>query len=202
MIRERETAWRLDRRGHILFLLLGAVLALSVLGLVLGLAAAAPVVPLPQEIAFFLGMLVFLLIGNRLLFGYGALAVYLQEVRAGRADSKQDQRAFMRSRAWSVHRSSELTQAGLAVFWAERLDPQRYAFFGLFALLFLTTLVSALDPVTNLITGGYLEGALWGAAVPVLFVFLFEALARWQIDELLAEQVIWRDPTAPAGAGA
>ncbi len=198
MIRERETAWRLDWRRHLVFALLAAVFALSVAGLAFGLAAAVPVTPLPQEIAFALGLLVFALLGNRLLFGYGFLVSYLQAVHAGRTDPKQDQRAFMRSRAWPVHRAGELTRAGVALFWAERLDPDRYAFFGAFALLLLVTAVTALDPVANLLTGGFLEGAVWGAAVPVFFVFLLEALARWQIDELLAEQVIWADPS-PAG---
>ncbi len=193
MIRERETAWRLDWRRHLVFALLAAVLALSVVGLAFGLAHAVPAVPLPQEIAFALGLLVFALLGNRLLFGYGFLVSYLQAVRAGRTDPKQDQRAFMRSRAWPVHRIGDLTRAGIAVFWAERLDPERYAYFVAFVLLLLVTMVTALDPVASLVAGSYLEGAAWGAAVPAFLVFLLEALARWQIDELLAEQVIWAD---------
>ncbi len=199
MIRERETAWRVDLRRHLVFLLLALVLAASILALVLGLTTVVPVAPLPQEIAFFLGLLVFTLFGNRLLFGYGLLATYLEAVRAGRGDVKQDHRAFMRSRAWSVHRLGDLTRAGLALFWAERLDPERYAYFGAFLLLLLVTVVTALDPLASLLAGSYLEGAVWGAAVPVLFVFLFEALARWQLDELLAEQTVWRETPASAG---
>ncbi len=184
---ERPQWWNLRERIFFYLLLFLFVFSLSLA--VWGVVATLPWTVYPGEVAFLTGLLGFSLLANRLLFGYAHLNAYLVSLRERRATEHDARVAYARSHAVAVRRFEELTWLGIAVLWLDMLERYRYAYSAVFALLTVIAIVLALDPLGAVTAGTLLEGAFWGAATISLFVFLLEALARWQIDAALEEEL-------------
>ncbi len=139
---------------------------------------------LPSEVAFLLGLGGFYLLGNRLVFGYGALARFLDEVAGGRDTAQSREQALERSGVKGLEPEA-LGAIGISLVWLERLEHYRYPFFGLFMLLLILTLLAKFSPLGLVALGNYLEGAFWGAAVVCFFVMVLDGFCRWVLGELV-----------------
>jgi len=162
-------------------LIWGLLLALAAWGL-----AAGTTLLTPQELAFVLGLAGFMLLGARLVWGYGALAAFAEAALAGKEPDRERAEAEAR-----VPEPERLGLAALAGLWYAALDPYRYAFYAVYATLFLITLTSKLVlPLPDAwawITGSLLlEGVFWGASVAVLLVWALSRLAVALVGELAA----------------
>ena len=136
----------------------------------------------PEELAFGLGLFGFLLLANPLIFGYAGLLNFLSAVARGQASTKGVGEALQ----LPLELIEELSAAALAALWFNQLAPYRYAYYGLFLLLFLIALAPQLaGPVLG--WGGVLTGLMWGAAVPTVIVFGLEIAAGWQLAGLLRD---------------
>lgn len=160
-------------------LIWGLLLALAAWGLAAGTALLTP-----QELAFVLGLAGFMLLGARLVWGYGALAVFAQAALAGKEPDRGRAEAEVR-----LPEPERLGLAALAGLWYAALEPFRYAFYAAYTLLFLITLASKLVlPLPDAwawITGSLLlEGVFWGASVAVLLVWALSQLAGALAAEL------------------
>ena len=162
----------------------GVLIALAAWGLAAGTALLTP-----QELAFVLGLSVFMLLASRLIWGYGALAAFAQAALAG----EQPDRSRAENEA-RVPEPERLGLAALASFWLAALEPYRYAFYAAYAVLFVITLATKLTlPLPNAwawITGSLLlEGVFWGASAAVLTVWALAQLATVFTIRLAAHAV-------------
>ncbi|HGY10295.1 MAG TPA: hypothetical protein ENK37_09660 [Oceanithermus profundus] len=163
----------------ILAILWGLLLAFAAWGLAVGFMLATP-----QELAALMGFAGFMLLGSRLVWGYGALLAFVEALHQGEAPDRSAAEAAVRA-----PQAAELPAEALAGFWLAALEPYRYAFFAVYALLLLIVLALKLavplGSVWGWITGGSLiEGVFWGASVAALIVWALSAAAAARLLEL------------------
>jgi len=163
----------------LLAILWAILLVLAAWGLAVGLLLATP-----QELAMLLGFAGFMLLGSRLVWGYGAIGAFAEAI--GRGENPDRAPAEAGSQQAEAEKLSIETLLG---FWLVALDPYRYAFMAVYVLLFLISLALKLVlPVTSfwsLFTGSSLiEGVFWGASVAALLVWALGAVAAEQVAEL------------------
>ena len=152
----------------------------------LGLALAWPL--LPEDWAFILGLLVFWLMANKLLFGY---SLYINLAENFLSDVELDE-AKLRRR---IHQPEEwlrpLALASLLVAWLNELDKYRYTYYAAYLVVALFAILTKFNMLGYNLIGNYLEGAFWGATVVTFFVFALDIVAHTYPGELL-------DHAAPA----
>ncbi len=147
----------------------------------LGLALSWPL--LPEDWAFILGLLVFWLLANKLLFGYG---LYISLAEGVLADVEFDEEKLRRR----IHQPEEwlrpLALASLLVAWLNELDKYRYAYYAAYLVVALFTILTKFNMLGYDLIGNYLEGAFWGATVVSFFVFALDIVAHTYPGEILA----------------
>ncbi|WP_029521592.1 hypothetical protein [Persephonella sp. IF05-L8] len=132
------------------------------------------------EFAYLLGLVSFLILGNRLLFGYGWIANLLDNVisfkqitseyRQKLEEKLQDKQPEEMIREFSFK--------ALLILAFKDLDYYRYAYYGIFLLLVLITLMAKFNLLGEMVIGKYIEGVFWGSATAVFFVWGLEQLAK------------------------
>ena len=147
----------------------------------LGLALSWPL--LPEDWAFLLGLLIFWLLANKLLFGYG---LYISLTEGFLADAELDE-AGLRNR---IRQPEEwlrpLALASLLVAWLNELDKYRYTYYATYLVVALLAILTKFDLLGYDLIGNYLEGAFWGATVVTFFVFALDLIAHTYPGDILA----------------
>lgn len=163
----------------LLAILWGVLLVLAAWGLAVGLLLATP-----QELALLLGFAGFMLLGSRLVWGYGAISAFVEALGRG----EEPDRAAAEAGSQQAQ-AEDLSDVALVSFWLAAFDPYRYAFIAAYVVLFLATMALKLElPIISFwgwITGSSLiEGVFWGASVAVLLVWTLGAVAAAQVADL------------------
>ncbi len=140
---------------------------------------------IPEGLAFLLGLIVFLLLGNRLLFGYSSLTLTLD---AFLSDREIDRRKLMGRAKGPAELTKELSILSLILMWMKDLDYYRYAYYSMFSLLLLIAVLTKLNLFGSLSVGNYVEGSFWGACVVTLFVWSLDTISHYLVGEALAKE--------------
>ena len=161
----------------LVFILLVALLAAQIFGVALsGLL-------FPEDWAFLLGLLIFWLLANKLLFGYG---LYISLTEGFLADAELDE-AGLRNR---IRQPEEwlrpLALASLLVAWLNELDKYRYTYYAAYLIIALLAMLTKFNLLGYNLIGNYLEGAFWGATIVSFFVFALDLIAHTYPGEILA----------------
>ncbi len=161
----------------IFWLSFGFVLVLLFYGISITFLTATSV-----ELAYILGVLSFLLLGNRLLFGYGWIANLLDGVISSKEIQSYD-REKLKDRLEKKNfepeeRLRELSFTALVMLALKDLDYYRYAYYGVFLLLAVLTLLAKFNMLGNFVIGRYIEGVFWGASTVTFFVWGLEQLSK------------------------
>ncbi len=171
----RLTAERLT--WTLMLILLLAFVAVQALGMI----AFWPL--LPEDWAFLAGLLIFWLLANKLLFGYGQ---FIQAAEGFLADAAIDV-AAIRGR---VHHPMEwlesLALSSLLTAWLHDLDKYRYTFYTAYLVVALFTLLTKFNLLGYNLVGNYLEGAFWGASVVAFLVLALDLVAHTYPADILA----------------
>ncbi|NPA12362.1 MAG: hypothetical protein GXO45_00080 [Aquificae bacterium] len=134
------------------------------------------------EFSYLLGFFSFLLLANRLLFGYGWIVYFLeqmeklsldQQVCIQRLTDRISQRTY-----YPEEHLKGLSIKGLIMILFKEYDYYRYTYYGLFILLMVFTLLAKFNLLGEFVIGKYVEGVFWGAATVSFFVWGLEQLAR------------------------
>ncbi|WP_456384586.1 hypothetical protein [Persephonella sp.] len=134
------------------------------------------------EFAYLLGLVSFLLIGNRLIFGYGWIAYILDSVislKQIRDEHTQKVKEKLQTRAMEPEEKlKELSFKAMIMLLLKDQDYYRYAYYGIFLLLTVLTLLAKFNLLGEFVIGKYLEGVFWGAATVTFFVWGVEQLSK------------------------
>ena len=158
------------------------ILAAFIIIQLLGLFLLWPL--LPEDWAFLAGLLVFWLLANKLLFGYGQ---FIQLAEAFLADAAMDAE---RVRAKIRHPGEwleALTKASLFTVWLNDLDKYRYTFYTAYLVVALFTMLTKFNLLGYNLVGNYLEGAFWGASVVAFLTLALDLAAHTYPADLLAQ---------------
>ncbi|WP_297457105.1 hypothetical protein [Persephonella sp.] len=132
------------------------------------------------EFAYLLGLVSFLILGNRLLFGYGWIANLLDHVISFKQITSADRQKLEKKleNKQPEEMIKEFSFKALLILALKDLDYYRYAYYGIFLLLVLITLMAKFNLLGEMVIGKYIEGVFWGAATTVFFVWGLEQLAK------------------------
>jgi putative Ca2+/H+ antiporter (TMEM165/GDT1 family) len=175
MSKERLTWW-------VIFGIFSIILLMTLTGAYITLFAMS----IPEGLAFVLGLIIFLLLGNRLLFGYAGLVVTLEDFLAER----EIEREYVASKSKEpLEITKELSLISLLTLWLKDLDYYRYAYYGIFSLLLLTAVLTKLNLFGSLTIGNYIEGSFWGASVITFFVWALDLMSHYLMTEAMEKEV-------------
>ncbi len=150
--------------------------------LILGLGLVAFLVAFPEGAAFILGFLGFYLLANRLIFAYGGMLAVLGQILR---KEEIDKRALAGKINQPIEKLEELTESALVALWMAAVDPFRYAYYGIFMLMLLFTILFKLNIFGNALFGAVVEGAFWGSALVTFFVFSLELFVGAYLEEAM-----------------
>ncbi len=160
----------------LMFVLLLAFVAVQALGLIMFWPL------LPEDWAFLAGLLIFWLLANKLLFGYGQ---FIQAAERFLADAAIDVESI-RAR---VHHPMEwlesLALSSLLTAWLHDLDKYRYTFYAAYLVVALFTMLTKFNLLGYNLVGNYLEGAFWGASVVAFLVLALDLTAHTYPADIL-----------------
>ncbi|HHB90518.1 MAG TPA: hypothetical protein ENK60_04350 [Anaerolineae bacterium] len=166
---------------QIVWSLVLVLLLAFVLVQLLGLVLLWPL--LPEDWAFLAGLLVFWLLANRLLFGYGQFIQTAERFLADVAIDVEGIRA-------KVHHPAEwlesLALGSLLTAWLHDLDKYRYTFYTAYLIVALFTMLTKFNLLGYNLVGNYLEGAFWGASVVGFLVLALDLTAHTYPADILA----------------
>ncbi len=162
---ERVTWW-------VVFLAFSVVLFLVFFTVYIALLATT----IPEGVAYILGLAIFLLLGNRLLFGYGSMILTLDNLIEGREVNREN---LINKAKQPSEMVSEASNLSLVIMWLKDLDHYRYTYYGLFSLLMLLALLSKLKLFGSLAVGNYVEGSFWGASTVTVVVWSLDIIAHY-----------------------
>ncbi len=161
----------------IFWLTFALVLVIAFYGVSLAILSATSV-----EFAYLLGLISFLLLGTRLLFGYGWIANLLDKVISLKKITFSQKEALKerleRRNLEPLERLQDLSFKALIMIALKDLDYYRYAYYGIFLLLTLFTLLTKFNLLGDFVIGRYVEGVFWGAATVTFFVWGLEQLSK------------------------
>ncbi len=161
----------------LMLILLLAFIVVQVLGLIL----LWPL--LPEDWAFLAGLLIFWLLANKLLFGYGQFIQVAERFLADVSINVEDVRA-------KVHHPAEwlesLALGSLLTAWLHDLDKYRYTFYATYLVVALFTMLTKFNLLGYNLVGNYLEGAFWGASVVAFLVLALDLTAHTYPADILA----------------
>jgi len=159
----------------------------------LGLALTWPL--FPEDWAFLLGLLIFWLLANKLLFGYGA---YIQTAESFLADIGVDE-ARLRDRLPQPEEWLKLLAVtSLLSAWLNELDKYRYTYYAAYLILALFTILTKFNLLGYNLIGNYLEGAFWGASVVSFFVLALDLVAHTYTEDILNHASATEPPLIPS----
>ncbi len=161
----------------IFWITFGFILFLIFMGISIAFITATSV-----EFAYILGLLSFLLLGNRLLFGYGWIASILDTVISTKQITER-QKDLLKERLEKknyepLEKLQELSFKALIMIFLKDLDYYRYSYYGIFLLLTLITIMTKFNLLGEFVIGKYIEGVFWGAATVTFFVWGLEQLSK------------------------
>ncbi|WP_457600147.1 hypothetical protein [Hydrogenivirga sp.] len=163
-----------------------AVFSLILLSTLFGAYIAVLAVAIPEGLAFLLGLIAFLLLGNRLLFGYSNLILALEGFLSER---ELDRERLIKKTGEPLERVKELGVLSLLGLWLKDIDYYRYAYYGIFTLTLLLSLLTKLNLLGSLSVGNYIEGAFWGAAVVTFLIWSLDVVSHYLMGEALEREV-------------
>ncbi len=170
------------------------VLVLAIYGLSISILLATP-----AELSYIIGLIAFLLLGNRLIFGYGWLTNFLEVIITQKQVTAQDIQKIKdkmeRNTYDFTQMLKDLSLKFIVSLFLKDLDYYRYAYYVGFVLVTVLTIMSKFNLLGDLIVGRYVEGVFWGAATATLFVWGLEQLAKASFAELLALDVKFEEKT-------
>ncbi len=153
------------------------LLALAFYGLTIAFLTATSV-----EFSYLLGLVTFLLLANRLLFGYGWIANLLDTVislKSIEEAHKQKIKERLEKKNFEPEEQlRDLSFKALIMLFFKDLDYYRYAYYGLFLLLAVLTVLTKFHLLGELVIGKYIEGVFWGSATVTFFVWGLEQLSK------------------------
>jgi hypothetical protein len=161
------------------------VLFLIMFGVAMAIFSSTPI-----ELTFLLGLVAFGLFANKLLFGYGWITSILDKViskKEVQQEHLEDLRDKLQDKSIQSREVTEyLSFSALIMMMFKDLDYYKYAYYGIFMLLAILTVLTKFNLLGNLIVGKYLEGVFWGAATITFFVWGLEQLAKVSFVEFLS----------------
>ncbi len=166
------------------------ILAAFIVIQLLGLFLMSPL--LPEDWAFLVGFLVFWLLANKLLFGYGQ---FIQLAEAFLADAAMDAGHVRAKIRQPLEWLDILTKASLFTVWLNDLDKYRYTFYTAYLVVALFTMLTKFNLLGYNLVGNYLEGAFWGASVIAFLTLALDLVAHTYPADLLAQAA--EEPTEP-----
>jgi len=139
----------------------------------------------PELSAFTLGLLGFILFGNRLIFGFSYIANAASSLLRGESVSRES----LESKA---PKEITLKEAGgifeLLVVWRSSLEPFKYTYYFAFFFLLLFSIMFELNILSAVMVAPIVEALTLGAAVPTVLIWGLSLLADTYL--LRAEEVI------------
>ena len=159
-----------------------------------GLALLSPI--FPEDWAFLAGFLVFWLLANKLLFGYGQ---FIQTTELFLADDAIDEAGVRSKIRHPLEWLNSLALSSLLTVWLNELDKYRYTFYASYSVVALFTILTKFDLLGYNLIGNYLEGAFWGASVVAFLVLALDWVAHTYPADILAhvEQALAEPELAP-----
>jgi len=140
------------------------------------------------ELAFILGLISSLLMANKLLFGYGSVAnlldnvISLNEIKEEHKDKIKEN---VNKRFIPLEQIEKFSFATLISLALKDLDYYRYAYYSVYMLLVVITILAKFNLLGEFVLGKYVEGVFWGATTTTFFVWGLEQLAKVSFTEFL-----------------
>ena len=138
---------------------------------------------LPEDWAFLAGLLVFWLLANKLLFGYGQ---FIQTAERFLADAAIDVEGIRTRVHHPLEWLESLALSSLLTTWLHDLDKYRYTFYAAYLVVALFTMLTKFNLLGYNLVGNYLEGAFWGASVVAFLVLALDLTAHTYPADILA----------------
>lgn len=133
----------------------------------------------PGSLAYFTGLVLFLLLGNRLLFGYAGLLITMDRFLK---EGELDRGKLVKKINAPLEMVKDISSTALVAMLLKDLDYYRYVFYGIFSLLLIFALLSRLK-FTEL--GNYIRGSFWGAATVTFFVWSLDVIVHYLVNRVL-----------------
>ncbi len=150
-----------------------------------GLALLSPI--FPEDWAFLAGFLVFWLLANKLLFGYGQ---FIQTTELFLADDDIDEAGVRSKIRHPIEWLNSLALSSLLTVWLNDLDKYRYTFYASYSVVALFTMLTKFDLLGYNLIGNYLEGAFWGASVVAFLVLALDWVAHTYPADILTHAAL------------
>ncbi len=173
MSAERVTWWSVFAVFFIILLLTFFTAYISLLALTI-----------PEGLAYIVGLIIFLLLGNRLLFGYAGLLITLENLL--KEEELDRDRLVEKSKA-PLEMVKDLSNIALIALWLKDVDYYRYTYYGIFSLLMLFALLSKMDLIEF---GNYVEGSFWGASAVTVLIWSLDISAHYLMGRILEKEVV------------
>ncbi len=141
-------------------------------------------VTIPEGLAYVTGLVIFFLLGNRLLFGYAGLIITMDRLLK---EEELDRKRLIEKTKTPLEGVKDLSNLTLIGLWIKDVDYYRYAYYGIFSLLLLLALLSRVKLVEF---GNYVEGSFWGAATVTTLVWSLDMTAHYLIGKILEKEVV------------
>lgn len=141
-------------------------------------------VTIPEGLAYVTGLVIFFLLGNRLLFGYAGLIITMDHLLK---EEELDRERLIEKTKTPLEMVKDLSNLTLIGLWMKDVDYYRYAYYGIFSLLLLLALLSRMKLVEF---GNYIEGSFWGAATVTTLVWSLDMTAHYMIGKILEKEVV------------
>ncbi len=139
---------------------------------------------IPEGIAYVMGLIIFLLLGNRLLFGYAGLVITIDRFLN---EEELDREKLLEKTKTPLDIVKSLSNLTLIGLWMKDVDYYRYAYYGVFSLLLLLALLSRMKLIEF---GNYIEGSFWGAATVTTLVWSLDITAHYLIGKIFEKEVV------------
>ncbi len=169
----------------IFWLTFGFVLAILFFSLTVSILTATSV-----ELAYLLGLVVFLIYGNKLIFGYGSIASVLDAVIQAKQvsflDKEKVKKKLEEKGVLPLEKLEELSFRALILIAFKDLDYYRYAYYGAFLVIVILTILTKFHLLGELVIGKYVEGVFWGGVTATFFVWGLETLAKISFAEYIS----------------
>ncbi len=141
-------------------------------------------VTIPEGLAYVTGLVIFFLLGNRLLFGYAGLIITMDHLLK---EEELDRERLIEKTKTPLEMVKDLSNLTLIGLWMKDVDYYRYSYYGIFSLLLLLALLSRMKLVEF---GNYVEGSFWGAATVTTLVWSLDMTAHYMIGKILEKEVV------------
>ncbi|NPA34722.1 MAG: hypothetical protein GXO48_07340 [Chlorobi bacterium] len=139
-------------------------------------------VTFPELAVFLASMLIFFLLSRRLIFENAFIIGFLSKIANGEPIEAKQVIGKMRGHPDVF---SGWTPLSILSYWKNTIDVYRYTFYSLFALLLLLALIARFTALQTPLIAVFLETAVMGALIPVYFVWAYDSLASYYLNNAL-----------------